>query len=230
MKKLIFLILIGLYLQTEGQLRRVKLYCPSIKCLKTTEDGEDEIYMLVIWKTNTGKQGNLRLPATHIDVNDIKSLKNDINLGTLIDITLGRSEQLFVQYLLMEEDDGTPEAYAKVGEEFFREGAPFPSSGTKLEDFVSDVLERVQGTYKFNNSDDFIGGFQFNTSNNATWLETNFNVVYNKNQTDDREKDPKHFTSSFIQRDFTFHGDDSYYKVRVTMKSTDVLIRHRPAR
>ena len=68
MKKVLFSLLTLLFINAKAQNRQWShLYIPNINCQKTTEAGEDEIYILVTWKTSFGSTGTVRIkPAPEI--------------------------------------------------------------------------------------------------------------------------------------------------------------------
>lgn len=65
-------LLVLLFINAQGQNRQwTHIYIPNINCQKTTESREDEIYLIVTWKTSYGSTGTVRVPSSeHWDMND----------------------------------------------------------------------------------------------------------------------------------------------------------------
>ncbi|GAA4746089.1 hypothetical protein [Flavisolibacter ginsenosidimutans] len=217
MKQLLTILFAVFFLQAAAQIhptlprKHFVLNLSNIRCLKTTEEGEDEVYLLLVWRHSDGSTGSVRLPSEHWDMNDGDKLKNARTENNVFSFDLMGSERVEVLCLLMEQDDGTVEQYANLGAEVLRivESGYSSLSGFDSEQ-IQSVLKRITGTYNLKNSDDWIGGFamRYDLTRTATWL-----VRANPNGGGETSG----WGTDFSQ--FTLKGDGSKYEVRVNVKT-----------
>lgn len=142
----------------------VGLKMRSLLCNKTTEAGEDEVYILVNGKSPTGKW-NFRLPGsnTHWDLNDGNGQRQITDWFVATDNTgLKPNETSIINIAIMEEDGGTVgqlalDAAGKALEECSASGDPYCIAGA-LGVSIANALHLGQDT------DDYIGGFTVSMS------------------------------------------------------------------
>jgi hypothetical protein len=95
------LLVIAASLSSNGQRNHYKM-SSSVHCLKTTESGEDEIYIIIAWKTSYGQKGYKRVPATsdHFDIDDDERFLNTTIYTDIIDFDLAPNENKEIFYSL----------------------------------------------------------------------------------------------------------------------------------
>lgn len=163
------LISILFYLSSTASAQKIhyQLSIPSFVCYKTTEDGADEIYLLLTWKTTTGREGNFSKGVWQM--NDRQHEVNDFPPGMIFDIFLDPNEIVEILGTVMEQDDGQPRQYESMGRSILRDihGSgeaifPYlPNGPTELADKIKRLLAATAQANGLKNSDDWIGSFSF---------------------------------------------------------------------
>lgn len=220
------LVLIGIVLfaftAVTAQKQHMVLTMPSLKCLKTTEDGEDEVYQLIVWKKSDGTKGSIRVPGipkTSISMNDTRTLINDIDWGEILAFDLQPGERIDISGTIMEQDDGTFQQYSNFGTELFRD----PSFFTNLQNgrtptfqIIPNILGRIAGRFSLKNSDDWIGTYicSFQLTPQKV-LEKNYSVVFNTTYNSNQQApNPK---SGSLTTTYRFGGDGSSYIAKLNL-------------
>jgi hypothetical protein len=182
-------------------------------CDKTTEKGADEVYIVLIGKSNTGRNIVSRLPNAngHWNMNDgsqgskpASGYDGDahcISDGVLFaDIRDGETWNFAV--MIMEEDGGTTKDYQKFASEILKQvDDPYLKAGG----VVLDLLTRL-GLWA-TDTDDYIGSFGVQVTNkggqiNVTWRDAE--RISRSTPDPDAPNDPK-------RHEFRFNGDGSNY-------------------
>jgi hypothetical protein len=150
-------------LQTRLNFRR-------FRCEETTENGEDEIYMLVIRTTSEGGYSVARLPGLveHWDLNDGKEPR-EVGETTLHKIDLDNHERANIYVVVMEEDGGMP------GDWIQRVGNALNVNGEEggMVQVIGKALWAIGGIFNLfglaQDTDDYIGSFavQFENRNGS---------------------------------------------------------------
>jgi hypothetical protein len=207
----------------SAQKKHYTLSVPSFTCYKTTEDGEDEVYLLITWKTTTGREGNFFKGVWN--TNDTRHEANDYPMGKILDIFLDPGEIVEVLGTVMEQDDGQPKQYESVGRSILNDikgsgEAIFPysqSASADLSNQIKSLLETSARNQGLDNSDDWIGSFSFRIPdvkvNQQPWA---MRGIFNGNSA------PANTNTSYIDGTtaarlavFNFGGDGSKYILKI---------------
>jgi hypothetical protein len=178
-----------------------------LESFKTTELGEDEVYLLITGKWRNGQSFSYRFPSAseHWDLNDGEGDPPVLN-QPLIDFTMRDGDAVDVMVMVMEEDGGT------VGQ------------WTDLAGSVIGLLDRGAGSIfgaiarfipDIRDTDDFIGAFSVHIENRGGEIYTKFvprDRVYSSS-------DPNNYWITF---NVNMNGDGSDY--RSTFSVTDGAI------
>lgn len=208
-----------------AQKQSMVLSMPSLKCEQTTDDGEDEVYLLILWKKSDGSKGSIRMPGipnAWKNMNDGDKLNNDLDWGELLAFDLQLGQRIDILGMIMENDDGTLQQYAKFGEELFRSNF-FNEIKTNLNagnsSDIKKILARIAGTYSLKNPDDWIGSFVCAFLLSREGVKENYGAVFNENNPTDKMHgaNPKNNSKT---TSYHFGGDGSSYfaKLRLTVK------------
>ena len=139
-------------LQTRLNFRR-------FRCEKTTEAGQDEIYMLVVRTTSEGGYTTYRLPTPngHWDLNDGEEPR-EVGYTCIHQIDLDNNEKANIYVVIMEEDNGLPGDWIqKVGDALNangEEGGLVQVIGTALW-----AIGGIFNVFGIQDTDDYIGSF-----------------------------------------------------------------------
>ncbi len=213
-----------------AQTKRILITMPSLKC-QGTNDGdfgtEDEIYMLLMWKADNGTTGQVRIPSTHYSMSMLyrKKLNSDIDLGTLFQFDLNKGSSMTIYCLLMEQDDGTFESAAQVASELFRKSTSPLTTADQMRSFFTLTLQRINNTYGFKNSDDWMGGFQLFVRNDPGGLVTVTTPFFNLVGSQGQAIDPP--VTNSTKPSFNLAGDGGSYNLSLAYKATDFFSRPR---
>ncbi len=186
-----------------------KLLMNRLCCDKTTEDGADEVYIIVTGKNSNGETFSVRFPgeSQHIDMND-GSQPNDNSDGDShcitnrilcsVDILPGQSWDIVV--LIMEEDGGTTKTAQEIG------AAILDNTGNPASIVVGEILGVLTalGVYR-EDTDDYIGSFAMHASNDSD------GQVRNSYRPIDRARVTLMAPEASRQVQFRFDGDGSDY-------------------
>jgi hypothetical protein len=205
------------------------LRVPSFVCYQTTEDGQDEIYLLITWKTTTGREGNFFKGVWQ--TNDTGHQDNNYPMGTILDIFLDPGEIMEVLGTVMEQDDGQPRQYESVGRSILNDirgsnEAIFPYSqnaSAEMSDKIKGLLASSAQAQRLDNSDDWIGSFSFRVPdvkvNQQPWAgrgifnwnsaPANTNTYYNDG------------TTGALLAVFNFGGDGSKYTLKIAINQSN---------
>lgn len=178
-----------------------QLYFNGLCCDKTTENGEDEVYILVAGLHSDGSRFTHRVPgdAAHWDMNDGQNDHNHCVHNVVLvnrDIADGQSLELLIS--IMEEDGGTSGPYQQAfGDLLISTGNPYAiAAGT----FIS-----IMGKFlPFHDSDDWIGTFAVRIINQSGNLSVEWRPV-------DRVSGVIHGIHGPNTCEFRMNGDGSNY-------------------
>lgn len=205
------------------------LSMPSLKCRKTTESGQDEIYLYVVYHKSDGVKSGLRLPIipkTSIDMNDRVVLENDINWGELLPFDLKPGERIDIAVNILEQDDGTIPQYAvfptllKDDPNFFNALA---NGRTPTFQIIPTILGRIAGSAKLKDSDDWIGTFTVSVELTSTGtVKREYRGIFNTNDEHRKLPSPAKDTNKAT---YEFGGDGSFYIAKILLAQS--VIRNR---
>ena len=136
---------------------RTRLNFRKLVCRKTTEAGQDELYILVIRTTSEGGYAAYRLPAPegHWDIKD-NGEQTWIGNTCIHQIDLDRGEKANIYVRIMEEDGGLPGNWA---EEVGGALAAIPNAYTQAIGAGLQVIGGVFNQLGVIDTDDFPGSF-----------------------------------------------------------------------
>ena len=212
MKTISILLSIFLALPCMAQRKHYTMSIPLIHCIKTTEDGEDEIYLLVIWKTSYGTVGSIRIPKLddHLSMNDGNSSKSNVSFGDVLSFDLASNENIDIFCAIMEQDDGTQLQYKKVGKEILQIAKTTSRFSDIQAETFKKILARVVSTNHLSNSDDWVGAFT--VFKGSSVQKTKMNNPNNSGATPDAAVINGYDTT------YEFSGDGSHYTVTIRIK------------
>jgi hypothetical protein len=183
-------------------------------CDKTTEAGADEVYMVIVGRSNTGRTLSARLPGdqSHWDMNDGDQGRKPaagyggdahcITDGVLFsDIQEGEEWQFVV--LMMEEDGGTTRDYQRLASQI---GQQVPNPYVQGGAAVLNVLTNL-GLFG-SDSDDFMGSCKIFVAKHGGALHADWD------RGDDRcelSQDDPEAPGNTLRHEFRFKGDGSNY-------------------
>jgi len=139
-----------------------RLGIQGLCCDKTTELGEDEVYMIVAARASDGRTWGFRLPDSsgHWDMNDGQDDSNHcISNVTIWDAPLPDGQDVTISVAIMEEDGGTSRPYTDIA------AAMLQTSGDPVGMLTGQILGVIGHFFPLGNSDDFIGAFSVMISN-----------------------------------------------------------------
>lgn len=129
----------------------VKFGMPYLECFKTTEAGEDEVYLIVTGRWSDGTTFKYRYPneTGHWDLNDGEGDPpiRDINL---INLGMGQGSYVDLAVVIMEEDGGSTGGWAAL-------------AGAVVDTLVPEgggIFSAIGSMLNFTDSDDYIGSFK----------------------------------------------------------------------
>ncbi len=225
--KQMLLLWLGMYLvmPVTAQTQNMVLSMPSMQCKQMTEDDQDEVYQLIVWKKSDGTQGSARIPgapARNRAMSSADKLNNDLDWGTIIAFSLAPGQRIDISGTIMEQDEGTIDEYSNFAKELFRTDffRVLARNQTPTFQTIPRILNRIKGTFSISNADDWIGTYMCSfiaTPGGITKLyRANFN-------TNDRNEDrlPKQLADSF-HTIWKFGGDGALYipKLVLTLSAT----------
>ena len=186
-----------------------KLLMNRLCCDKTTEEGADEVYIIIAGKNSNGETFSVRFPGEgkHIDMNDGNQPSDNPNgdshcitnrILCSVDILPGQSWDIIV--LIMEEDGGTTKTAQEIG------AAILDNTGNPAAIVVGEVLGILTelGVYR-EDTDDYIGSFAMHASNDSD------GQVRNSYRPIDRARVTLMAPEATRQVQFRFDGDGSDY-------------------
>jgi len=212
-----------------AQKKHYQLSVPSFACYKTTEDGADEVYLLLTWKTTTGREGNFSKGIW--SMNDTRHQENDSPLGTIVDLYLDPGEIVEILGTVMEQDDGQPRQYEAVGRSILQDirgsgEAIFPylkNGPAELANKIKNLLAVTAQANRLKNSDDWIGSFSFRVpdvkQNQQPW---DCRGIFNTN--DAAANTNRYYidaTTAARLAVFNFGGDGSKYTMKIMVRQLD---------
>jgi len=129
----------------------------NLFCIKTTEQGEDEIYFIVTAKTSDGRTFKSRVPKgeKHYSVNDGNDDENRVRFKggkELLRIPLELDQSAIITVTVMEQDRGDQSKWADLAENIVRESG----TNTGWEAWLVATI----GSLFANNPDDHVGTFE----------------------------------------------------------------------
>lgn len=197
-RSFLLLIVLSLFSQSElfAQTTHARLWIETLYCAKTTENGEDEVYVLTSSKKSSEKSAtNSRLPGNgqHWSTNDSGAKQNLHNIF-LWEGDLANGEWVDVYVALMEEDGGTPQ-------DILDKIAIFSDVFKGLAEFLNK--------FPIQDTDDFQGSFQVRIKNvNGTLVREWYPIE----RTEDKGVPPNH-TGPFLPHEFWAFGDGANYRI-----------------
>jgi hypothetical protein len=132
-----------------------KLFMHYLKCDKTTEAGEDEVYFVVGTRHSNGSVSTYRLPTPdkHWDMNDGNSSKSSIGGFDIAQFDLEPGEHIDLLFNLNEEDGGVADNYMnQVGNLLVATEDPYAAS-------AGIFVKVLAALFDFKDSDDWMGSF-----------------------------------------------------------------------
>lgn len=140
------------------------LSLPEFNCLKTTDDGEDEIYFVTVGKYSHG--GQILQNSKVISMND-GNRSNSLIKRDIVSFKLKGQESIDLVCVIMENDDFPREECKALPQKI---ASYLETRNKNLIDIssadIKTVLDRVNGSY--GNSDDWIGAFKLHVSAEGT--------------------------------------------------------------
>ena len=215
MKIIATLIIAFMALPCRAQRKHSTISIPLIECTKTTEDGEDEIYLLVIWKTSYGTEGSIRIPKKddYLSMNDGDKANSKVGFGDVLGFDLASGETIDIFCAIMEEDDGTKLQYRKAGKDVLQLGKTTSRFSDIQAESFKNILARVASTNHLRNADDWIGAFTIFAGNKGRDQMTKINNPDNSGPTPDGAVIQGHDTATY-----KFSGDGSGYAITIRFK------------
>ena len=143
---------------------RARFYLDYLRCDKTTENGEDEIYLLLAGVSSLGHTWAARFPdgKGHWDLNDGNSENRTFNGDVIMwERDLEPGEVVTLAISVMEEDGGTSATYTDML------AALLVESGEPDAMFAGTILGVLGKYLNFKDSDDFIGSFVVRIQDNT---------------------------------------------------------------
>ena len=183
MKSLLTCFIVLAAISVNGQIVRrpltnkYTLNIPELTCLKTTEDQQDEPYLLLIYQYSNGVADVIRVPEKHWDMYS-KGPSSTVVANNLLNITLNKSESIDIICLVMEEDDYSPAM--EIGRDIL---AHLKAGERNLIGVQSDDIKRAidKRSISFLNTDDWIGSFTLRVKEGG--YTSSFRQINNPNGT-----------------------------------------------
>lgn len=156
MKTLSALLIFTLCFISAANAQGFRLVMRQLLCNKTTESGEDEVYIIVAGKTSNGSYWNFRMPGpnNHWDLNDGNSPRDvtDWELAaSALPLNVGESAALNIY--IMEEDGGSLGQILDVAKKVIDQ-CPDPRCLA-----ASNVIQTANSVGLPTDTDDYIGSF-----------------------------------------------------------------------
>jgi hypothetical protein len=194
--------------------KTVEVKAATLQCVKTTERGADEVYMLVFARRTDGATVQLRLPGNyphspqgHWDMNDNPDLQRNnpsgdshiIDNKSLFTGELSGGQSWDIVVVVMEEDGGNSAEWQKaIAEAAQSSGNPYAiAAGVILEVYTSLFGAIV------NDTDDYIGSYSLHVANNNGNVSLQWRPI-------DRIYDQHDFKNG---HEYDMNGDGSNYKL-----------------
>ena len=238
MKPLFILVIILSPFFSAAQSQRYQMNLPVLSCYAKTEDGEDEVYVLVTWRNSAGATGNIRSPFNHhYDMNNVERADKPNTtvhryIQKILDFELANGQSIDIFCSLMEEDDGTPSQYEAAGQKILRiananRGDIF---NTITGNSFKSIIANVASMNRLGNSDDWIGSFSYRISKSNGVVTIRAKRIDNSNsnggQTQTNDSQPRVPANTQLLAvanasvSFGFTGDGSKYNAGVTITTS----------
>src|SRR6185503_10340172 len=188
--------------QQESSKKIVKFAMPYLECFKTTEHGEDEVYLVVVGKWHDGTTFQRRFPnaSDHWDLNDGEG-DPPLTDQPLYNLTMNDGDAVDIVVMVMEEDGGTVGGWTSLAGGVL--GVVSKPAGS--------IIASIGQLFNIKDSDDFISAF-------SVHIENRKGDIFPKFASRDRITsicDPnQYFTACVID----MNGDGSDYRGRFTVE------------
>lgn len=233
-----FFVFTTVFLSLFSSAQKFQLNIPTLFCGKTTESGEDEIYLLVTFRNSNGTTGNIRVPFNnHFDINDTEhndkpNTATRLTIPHVLDFDLANNERIDIFCSIMEEDDGSGAQYNSAGVKVLRiananNGDIF---NTITGSIYKGILANIASTNHLSNSDDWIGAFSCRITKNNNALSINFKRIDNSNSKGGQTQvstaippippDTQLVNAANRAVNFAFTGDGSKYNALVAITTS----------
>lgn len=138
------------------------LFMHYLKCDKTTEEGEDEVYFVVGTKHSNGKVSTFRLPSSkgHWDLNDGSNPNTTIANIAIAEFELAPKEHIDLVFNLHEEDGGMADEYMN------QIGTLLESTQDPYATAVGGFAKLIAALFDFRDTDDWMGSFMVRVNRN----------------------------------------------------------------
>lgn len=207
--------------------KTMAVFLERLYCRKTTEAGEDEVYLLMFGKASDGLSFSGRLPGSrsHWDMNDgnrdisFRQVNQNLYFSPLAD-----GAQLLLQVVIMEEDGGDPAAYVRAAAEAAKligPGNPYVQGGAAIAEAGAGFLPK--------DTDDVLGGFSLLAENKGdqvtlTWrADDQTRLVYKAETQAQIDRLGGDFLGTIIKNalkvELPYHGRDQH-DLRQTIYAT----------
>lgn len=169
-----------------------------LSCQKTTENGQDEVYILVAGKTSDGREVRNRLPSPsgHWDINDGRDPRA-FGPVRLVDMPLSPGQSARFVVAIMEEDGGTTQPWQEMA------GQILGTIPTGITQALAGFLNTIGKFLVFHDSDDYIGSFEIKIRNENGALNSEWAALERCNYIPNAEGPDTH--------GFRLNGDGSGY-------------------
>lgn len=197
---------------------QLTLTMPSLQCKKTTENGSDEIYQIIIYQKSDGVRDSRRLPLDHLwHSANVSGLDNDIHWGEILTFDLAPGDRIDILGLIMESDEGTPDMYKNVASELFATSffQDLINGKTPTFQIIPGILARIKNQFDIDNADDWIGGYICTFQNTGTGITKTYRTAINlTNPSNAQQPVP---TSGSNKTTYKFAGDGSLYIAKLNL-------------
>jgi hypothetical protein len=197
----------------------VKLFIRKLHCEKTTEAGEDEVYLIVAGRDAKGNAFQERLPSDngHWNLNDGNHDNRSVDNITLWSGSLEDGEAVNLGVIGMEEDGGVPDGWMKLSGFMLSQ---IPEPHVAAAGYFVGLAGTIVGWLNVRDSDDYLGHFSVSVNNKAGTIHAAYTLG-------DRMQDTGHRYVVFPEyesvptREFWFTGDGSTYFVYIRTDPVD---------
>jgi len=172
-----------------------KFGMPYLECFKTTEAGEDEVYLVVSGNWRGGESFQHRFPnaSGHWDLNDREG-DPPVKDQNLINFTMNDGDAVDLVVMVMEEDGGTSGGWTSLAGSVI--GLVNPKAGS--------IITTIGKFLTIEDSDDFIGAFSVHIQNEGGNILAQFKPR-------DRVSDISDPNEYWIKAKVVMNGDGSDY-------------------
>jgi len=175
---------------------------PYLECFKTTEAGEDEIYIVISGRSSDGQSFKARLPndAGHWDLNDGEGDPPVLNQD-LMRFDMAEGSSLDFTVMVLEEDGGTIGGWTNLA----------GGALTLVDQGLGELIGVIGELFNFKDSDDFIGAVAVHIEMTNGQALATFKPL-------DRVEGGWDTSSYWLKRPVSMNGDGSSYQMVFEVK------------